>query len=104
MITMASDREQKLKVACRPVRELLDTDYFGFEQIIVSKRGNFKIGKKRQSLRELRKAMNLTQKQVAFDLGVTEHLYAKWEKGDIAYVKDAKRVGAYYNTDWWLLV
>lgn len=33
------------------------------------------------SLKELRKQVNLTQKQVAMHLGVVESCYANWEQG-----------------------
>ena len=55
------------------------------------------------NLKKLRKNKNLTQVDVAKELGVSQHMYSMIEN-DIRKlsVKYAKKLGALYGIDWWL--
>jgi len=54
-------------------------------------------------LKEMRKSRNLTQKDIASVLGVTQNCYSMIEKGRRGLsVSNAKKLSAVYGVDWWI--
>ena len=54
-------------------------------------------------LKKLRKDRNLTQKDIATILGVSQNCYSMLENGLRSLtVKYAKKLGILYNINWWL--
>lgn len=56
------------------------------------------------TLKELRKKNNLNQEAVANFLGIKQHSYSNIESGKRKLsVNLAKKLGEFYNIDWWTL-
>lgn len=55
-------------------------------------------------LRKLRKMNGKTQKEMGEILGTSANMYQKYEYRQVELpVRHAKKLGEYFNFDWWLL-